>query len=48
MLFTGTLTLGCKSYIDAQTKACYCAPSGKQKEYKKKPQYGWKYNGEDL
>ncbi|GLH09078.1 Putative gxivspla2 [Gryllus bimaculatus] len=26
MLFTGTMTLGCKSYIDAQTKACYCPP----------------------
>lgn len=31
MLFTGTLTLGCKAYIDAQQKACYCPPS-----------YGWK------
>ncbi|KAJ3624583.1 hypothetical protein MTP99_018196 [Tenebrio molitor] len=33
MLFTGTLTLGCKAYIDAQKKACYCAPA---------PAYGWK------
>lgn len=24
MLFTATLTLGCKSYRDAQAKACYC------------------------
>lgn len=24
MLFTGTLTLGCKSYMDAQKKSCYC------------------------
>lgn len=40
MLFTGTLTLGCKSYIDAQTNACYCPPVyGKQKEYKKKNKY---------
>ncbi|RZC37281.1 group XIIA secretory phospholipase A2 [Asbolus verrucosus] len=31
ILFTGTLTLACKAYIDAQTKACYCPPS-----------YGWK------
>lgn len=30
MLFTGTLTLGCKSYLDAQKNACYC------------PSYGWK------
>lgn len=27
MLFTGTLTLGCRSYLDAQKTACYC-PSG--------------------
>lgn len=25
MLFTGTVTLGCKSYLDAQAKSCYCA-----------------------
>lgn len=24
MLFTGTLTLGCKSYLDSQERACYC------------------------
>ncbi|KAJ8959756.1 hypothetical protein NQ314_006185 [Rhamnusium bicolor] len=30
MLFTGTLTLGCKSYLDAQKDACFC------------PSYGWK------
>lgn len=34
MLFTGTLTLGCKSYIDSQTEACYCASS--KPTYKKK------------
>lgn len=34
LLFTGTLTLGCKSYIDAQTNACYCLPS--KKDYKSK------------
>lgn len=34
MLFTGTLTLGCKSYIDAQSKACYCPPSKKDYKYK--------------
>lgn len=26
MLFTGTVTLGCKSYLDSQERACYCAP----------------------
>lgn len=26
MLFTGTLTLGCKSYLDSQKRTCYCAP----------------------
>lgn len=24
MLFTGTLTLGCKSYLDSQKRSCYC------------------------
>lgn len=26
MLFTGTMTLGCRSYLDSQERACYCAP----------------------
>ncbi|KAH8258766.1 hypothetical protein KR038_008115 [Drosophila bunnanda] len=26
MLFTGTLTLGCRSYLDCQKRSCYCAP----------------------
>ncbi|EDW76871.1 uncharacterized protein Dwil_GK16013 [Drosophila willistoni] len=26
MLFTGTLTLGCRSYLDSQKRSCYCAP----------------------
>lgn len=26
MLFTGTMTLGCKSYQDAQKRACFCPP----------------------
>lgn len=26
MLFTGTLTLGCKSYLDSQARTCYCPP----------------------
>lgn len=25
MLFTGTITLGCRSYLDSQERACYCA-----------------------
>ncbi|CAH0563411.1 unnamed protein product [Brassicogethes aeneus] len=35
MLFTGTLTLGCKSYLEAQKVACYCSDA-------KPPSYGWK------
>lgn len=35
MLFTGTLTLGCKSYIDAQSNACYCPPAYNNKKDKK-------------
>lgn len=34
LLFTGTLTLGCKSYLDAQNNACYCPPT-KNNKYKK-------------
>lgn len=26
MLFTGSMTLGCKSYRDAQQRACFCPP----------------------
>lgn len=26
MLFTGTMTLGCRSYLDSQERACYCSP----------------------
>ncbi|KAG7312361.1 hypothetical protein JYU34_001850 [Plutella xylostella] len=33
LLFTGTLTLGCKSYLDAQKNACYCPPAKKYKKY---------------
>lgn len=25
MLFTGTITLGCRSYLDSQERSCYCA-----------------------
>ncbi|XP_074040863.1 phospholipase A2 group XII [Leptinotarsa decemlineata] len=35
MLFTGTLTLGCKSFLDAQSKACYCtSQSWRDKKHK--------------
>lgn len=26
MLFTGTMTLGCRSYLDAQERSCFCPP----------------------
>lgn len=26
MLFTGTITLGCKSYLDSQQRSCFCGP----------------------
>lgn len=35
VLFTGTLTLGCKSYMDAQKQACYCPPEPGWKDKKK-------------
>ncbi|GFG28802.1 hypothetical protein Cfor_01999 [Coptotermes formosanus] len=38
MLFTGTITLGCKSYIDSQKEACYCAP--RKKKYTAGGEYG--------
>lgn len=28
------MTLGCKSYIDAQSRACYCSPVKKDKKFK--------------
>lgn len=33
LLSTGTLTLGCKSYLDSQERACYC--SGQQQQQQK-------------
>ncbi len=57
MLFTGTMTLGCKAYLDAQKRACFCSTSGhneqqgkyneKEKFKKGKKNYEWK-NGGDL
>jgi secretory phospholipase A2 len=56
MLFTGTMTLGCKSYQDAQERACFCPPANNQYQQKngkyngKKPKdkkgYGYKSNDE--
>ncbi|XP_045476191.1 group XIIA secretory phospholipase A2 isoform X2 [Harmonia axyridis] len=41
MLYTGTLTFGCKSYLDAQKKACFCpAPYGWKEGKKRKYQTG--------
>lgn len=34
MLFTGTMTLGCRSYLDAQERGCYCKPPGSSKSDK--------------
>lgn len=36
MLFTGTLTLGCRAYLDAQTQACYCSSQGRKDKKNKK------------
>lgn len=32
MLFTGTLTLGCKSYLDSQKRSCFCPNSQQQQQ----------------
>lgn len=44
LLSTGTLTLGCKSYLDSQERACYCPGQQQQQQkngngFKKKPKY---------
>jgi len=58
VVVSGAMALGCKSFLDAQEKACYC-PTPKQTEYpnkdkdrdkrkdKGKKPYGWK-NTNDL
>ncbi|CRL01605.1 CLUMA_CG014167, isoform A [Clunio marinus] len=53
MLFTGTMTLGCKSYLDSQQRACYCPPtskSGKDRDKysgkKPKDKKNWRSNDE--
>lgn len=40
LLFTGTTTLGCKSYLDAQKEACYCGTSKTTKKPKRAAQAG--------
>lgn len=54
MLFTGTMTLGCKSFLDGQQRSCHCPVQGdfngkSKKPYKEKknaPKYGWKAPGD--
>lgn len=33
MMFTSTMTLGCKAYLDSQKMACYCAPDNRKKKF---------------
>lgn len=44
-LFTGTMTLGCKSYLDAQKRACYCPPVTSNENSNKNSKDRDKYNG---
>lgn len=44
ILFTGTMALGCKAYLDAQKNACYCPSSY---GWKKQQKHGGKYSGAD-
>ncbi|KAJ8978879.1 hypothetical protein NQ317_008494, partial [Molorchus minor] len=44
MLFTGTLTLGCKAYLDAQKEACFCPFYGWKDKKKSKYSHGADYN----
>lgn len=39
MLYTGSVTLGCKPYLNAQSKACYCPSSGSSSGNNKNKQY---------
>lgn len=46
MLFTGTLTLGCKSYLDSQARTCYCPnDTSNNGKNKKKNKYDSDNNG---
>lgn len=57
MLFTGTLTLGCKAYLDSQQRSCYCVPSKsngnnkyansrEKQQQQQRQKYGWKDRNE--
>lgn len=39
MLFTGTMTLGCKSYLNSQSQACYCENEANKSNNKKSKKY---------
>lgn len=45
MLFTGTMTLGCKSYLDAQQRACFCPSNSQNQNQPKNGKERDKYNG---
>lgn len=47
MLSTATLTLGCRSYLDAQERSCYCAPQSSQSDKKSKDYKKQKYSKSD-
>lgn len=47
VLFTGTLTLGCKSYLDSQKRSCYCAPPKQSKEEERRSHNGYKNGNND-
>lgn len=44
MLFTGTITLGCKSYLDSQERACYCTSTSSSSSSKTDQKNGYKKN----
>ena len=44
MLFTGTMTLGCKAYLDAQERACHCPPINAQSKNHQQQYQQNKYN----
>ncbi|KAL9903802.1 group XIIB secretory phospholipase A2-like protein [Glossina fuscipes] len=46
MLFTGTLTLGCKSYLDSQQRSCYCPPAGNRQRDDKNYHKSYHSNGD--
>lgn len=49
MLFTGTITLGCRSYLDSQERSCYCHTQqtngdNQNRNFKKKTKYSTSEN----